>query len=100
MTKIVFPVALIIALGSLAGTQTPDDVSRGAAANESITSRVDKLFAQWDKTDSAGCALGVIKEGKIIYERGYGMADLEHNTPITPRSAFDIASMSKQFTGM
>jgi CubicO group peptidase (beta-lactamase class C family) len=41
-----------------------------------------------------------VKDGKLVYARGYGMADLEHSIPITPRSVFDIASMSKQFTGM
>ena len=35
---------------------------------------IDELFARWNKPDSPGCALAVIKEGKIIYERGYGCA--------------------------
>ena len=51
-----------------------------------------------DTTVSPGCALSVIRDHKIIYERGYGMADLDHNIPITPESVFHVASMSKQFT--
>ena len=61
---------------------------------------VDELFTRWNKPDSPGCALAVIKEGKFIYERGYGCANLEHGTPITPSSVFYIASVSKQFTAM
>lgn len=62
-----------------------------------LTDQVDKLFSQWDKKDSPGCALAIIKNGKIIYKQGYGMADLERDVPITSKSIFDIASTSKQF---
>src|SRR3954463_9329000 len=61
---------------------------------------IDDLFAEWNKPDSPGCALAVIKEGKVIYERGYGCANLEYGMPITPSTVFDIASVSKQFTAM
>lgn len=64
------------------------------------TDEVDKLFSQWDKKDTPGCALAIIKDGKIIYKRGYGMANLEHNIPITPQSVFYIGSVSKQFVAM
>jgi CubicO group peptidase (beta-lactamase class C family) len=61
---------------------------------------VDKVFAQWDKPTSPGCALAVIKDGSIVYKRGYGMADLDHDIPITSTSVFHVASVSKQFTAM
>jgi len=64
----------------------------------SLTDRVDALFAKWDKPDSPGCMLAVIKDGEFIYQRGYGMADLERSVPITPDSIFDIGSTGKQFT--
>ena len=63
-----------------------------------VTRQVDKVFEKWDKPDSPGCALGVYKDGKIIYKRGYGMADLNDDVPITPATVFHVASMSKQFT--
>jgi CubicO group peptidase (beta-lactamase class C family) len=63
-----------------------------------LTDRVDELFLEWDKPDVPGCALVIIQDGEIVYERGYGCADLEHNIPITPEIVFDIASTSKQFT--
>jgi CubicO group peptidase (beta-lactamase class C family) len=66
----------------------------------SLTGSVDELFAKWNKPDSPGCAVAVIREGKVIYERGYGCANLEYGTPITPSSVFYIASVSKQFTAM
>jgi CubicO group peptidase (beta-lactamase class C family) len=62
--------------------------------------KVDQLFAEWDRPGSPGCALGIIRDGQIIYKRGYGMANLEHDVPITSRTVFRIASTSKQFTAM
>jgi CubicO group peptidase (beta-lactamase class C family) len=70
------------------------------AKADGLTDQVDKLFKTWDKPDSPGCALGVIKDGQFIYKRGYGMANLEHNIPITSQSVFRIGSTSKQFTAM
>ena len=60
-------------------------------------SAVDKIFAGWDQTDVPGGALGIVKDGKLIYTRGYGSADLEHDIPITPSSVFYVGSVSKQF---
>jgi CubicO group peptidase (beta-lactamase class C family) len=61
---------------------------------------VDRLFKTWSKADSPGAALAVLHDGKIILERGYGSADLEHNVAITPQTAFYVGSVSKQFTAM
>jgi CubicO group peptidase (beta-lactamase class C family) len=65
---------------------------------DETTDKVDKIFAAWDKPTSPGVALAVIRDGKIIYERGYGMAKLEDGIAITPDKVFDIGSVSKQFT--
>ncbi|OYD86823.1 penicillin-binding protein [Nostoc sp. 'Peltigera membranacea cyanobiont' 213] len=66
----------------------------------SLITKVDELFIQWDKPNSPGCAIAVIQSREIIYQRGYGMANLEYNIPISPNSVFDIASNSKQFTAI
>jgi CubicO group peptidase (beta-lactamase class C family) len=59
---------------------------------------VDRIFAALDKKDSPGCSLVVTRAGRVIYTHGYGMADLDHDLPITPASVFHVASISKQFT--
>jgi CubicO group peptidase (beta-lactamase class C family) len=61
---------------------------------------VDRIFSQWDRAGSPGCALGVVKDGAIAYARGYGLANLEDGSPITTGTVFDIGSVSKQFTAM
>ncbi|MFY0630783.1 MAG: serine hydrolase [Flavobacteriaceae bacterium] len=69
---------------------------QGQATSQS--EQVDKLFARWDTNKTPGLALAVVKDGKIIYKKGYGIANLEYNVPITPSTIFHIASVSKQFT--
>jgi CubicO group peptidase (beta-lactamase class C family) len=60
--------------------------------------KVDEIFTQWTNTYSPGTAIAILKDGKMLYKKGYGMANLEYNVPITPSSVFHIASVSKQFT--
>jgi len=60
--------------------------------------QIDALFAQYDTTNKPGCALGIIQDGRFIYKKSFGMANLEHNIPITSDSKFELASVSKQFT--
>jgi CubicO group peptidase (beta-lactamase class C family) len=65
---------------------------------DETTDKVDKIFAAWDKTTSPGAALAVVRDGRIVYKRGYGMAKLEDGIVMTPDRIFDIGSVSKQFT--
>jgi len=73
-------------------------LSMSLFAGDEITDKVDKVFAPWDTTTTPGCALAVVRDGRIIYERGYGMAKLEDGIVMTPDKIFDIGSVSKQFT--
>ncbi len=79
---------LFVGLFTLSYGQIPDSLSK----------KVDAIFAEYDRTNSPGCALAIVKDGKIIYKRGYGMSNMEYNIAITPTSIFHIASISKQFT--
>lgn len=73
-------------------------MSPAQAADSTPSTQVDALFSEWAKPTSPGCAVAVMKDGKIVHERGYGMADLDHDIPITPDTVFHVASISKQFT--
>ena len=91
---------IIVLISFLIGISaiSPSDASTIFPNKDTLTVKVDKLFTQWDKWDSPGAALAVVREGKIIYKRGYGSAQLEYNSPITPSTIFHVASVSKQFT--
>ncbi|RIK46596.1 MAG: aminopeptidase [Chloroflexi bacterium] len=62
--------------------------------------RVDAIFAEWDRDDSPGMALGIVQGGELAYARGYGIANLDLGAPITPATVFHVASVSKQFTAL
>ena len=74
-------------------------IAAGAAvtAQPPWSARVDDIFSQWNAT-SPGCAAAVYKDGRILFERGYGMADLENDVPISADTVFYVGSVSKQFT--
>ena len=59
---------------------------------------IDSVFAPFDGTARPGCAVGVSQAGVPVYQRGFGMSDLQHGVPISPQSIFHVASVSKQFT--
>jgi len=61
---------------------------------------VDRVFGAWSGTDRPGCAVAVERSGRVVYARGYGMANLEAAVANTPNTVFDIGSVSKQFTAM
>ncbi|HEY3139176.1 MAG TPA: serine hydrolase [Blastocatellia bacterium] len=63
-----------------------------------LTSKVDQLFSKWEKPESPGASVIVVKDGAVVYKHGYGSANLEYDIPITPATVFHVASVSKQFT--
>ena len=63
-----------------------------------LSAKVDGLFAKWDRHDSPGFAVGVIRHGKFVHRRGYGMANLDEGIRITSESVFDLYSVTKSFT--
>jgi CubicO group peptidase (beta-lactamase class C family) len=86
--KVVGRVAVLLAAVAAAGVRP----------EEKPAADVDRVFADLAKSGSPGCALAVARDGKLLYEKGFGLANLEENVPITPQSVFDIGSTSKQFT--
>ena len=79
--------ACLLLAGTLATAQT----------NQSAIKKIDSTFASC-KANTPGVAVAVVHRGKVVFQKGYGMADLSHNIPVTPSTVFNIASVSKQFT--
>ena len=65
----------------------------------SLSAAVDQIFSGYNNA-TPGCAVGVIHNGEYVHKKGYGLANLEHEIPITPKSVFRTGSVSKQFTAM
>lgn len=94
---------MIAALAALAGPVAPAWSAQPqrpakAAPADAAAREVDRLLEPWNKPGSPGAAVAVMRDGRIVYKRGVGLADVEHNIPITPATPFHVASVSKQFT--
>lgn len=61
--------------------------------------RVAAIFAEYNKPTSPGCAVAVYEGDRIAHKAAFGMANLDHDIPLTTSSVFHVASVSKQFTG-
>ncbi len=62
------------------------------------SSQIDEIFAQWNAQNIPGIAVGILNDGKIVHTKGYGMANLEHQIPITFSTKFNIGDLAKEFT--
>ena len=93
-------VRLVISLAVLMTALSYAATGAAPGSDPSLESKVDALFAKWNTLDSPGAAVAVIKDGMVIYRKGFGCAQLEYGIPITPSTVFHVASVSKQFTAM
>ena len=72
-------------------------VSSAAQDVAEIGPKIDKLFTSYNAS-TPGVAVAVVIDGKVAFKKGYGSANLEFTSPISSRTIFNIASVSKQFT--
>ncbi len=80
----------LLAAGCGDPPDTPNTPSKSA--------QVDALFTHLAPGVQPGAAVMVVQNGTIVHQAGYGYADLEKQTPVTPDTSFRLASVSKQFT--
>jgi len=72
--------------------------SQGAQKRQITQVQIDSIFSQWDTSDRAGIAVGIVSDGKTILTKGYGLANLEHKIAIRPDTKFYIGDLAKEFT--
>lgn len=60
-----------------------------------IDNKVNKFISQWDLK---GASLAISKDGRLVYAKGYGTADVKNNKEVSPASLFRLASVSKLIT--
>lgn len=66
---------------------------------EKLLSISDSICSQYGETIYPGTAVLIVKDGETVLNKGYGLANIEHNIPNSPTTVFDIGSVSKLFTG-
>lgn len=69
-----------------------------SAAESSYAEEVPAQLKEATAGETSGLAVLVARDGKIVFQGGFGLADIETKTPVTPETKFRIGSVSKQFT--
>jgi len=69
------------------------------ALPDSTVRKIDRLFDKWDNATTPGCVVGIVQGDRLIYAKGFGLANLEDSIPNTPASVYYMCSVSKQFAG-
>ncbi len=87
-------VLLIVALmSSVLFAQAPEQAKVVAGADRAV-----EKAAKLSPATAPGCAVGVSLAGRSVYEKAFGMAEIEHAIPNTPQTIFESGSVAKQFT--
>jgi len=94
--------AVVITSATRMPTVTLAGNARGSSNGKSLTSAqlasIDRYVAEQMKKDRVpGLAVGVYRRGEILLAKGYGLANVELNVPVTPQTIFQSGSVGKQF---
>ncbi len=76
----------------------PGAIAQVANADSSLFQRVDEIFTPYERAQGPGYAVGIVQNARLVYARGFGMADVDQRIAITASTVFNVASLSKQFT--
>ncbi|NLE36868.1 MAG: beta-lactamase family protein, partial [Pirellulaceae bacterium] len=60
----------------------------------------DAIRAEMERQQAVGAAVGVVRDGRVVYLKGYGHADREAGVPVTEQTLFRWASISKTLTAV
>src|SRR5687767_4407439 len=88
------------AAATVAAFALPDAAVAQGALPDSLARRVDAVFAAHTRPGSPGCAVGVRRDGAVVLERGYGLAELEHGAPFTATTVSEAGSVTKQIVAL
>jgi CubicO group peptidase (beta-lactamase class C family) len=73
-------------------------VCSSAASAQVSSSQIDAIFTALKSSDAPGAAVLVVRNGRPVFRRGYGVTDLRTKTKIDAQTNFRLASFTKQFT--
>lgn len=93
------PLTRRLTLGMIAGLPA---LGRGvnARADSDRDLVADRLVSKFARPDGPGALVSIMSHGRIVFAKGYGLADVSAGTPIGRQTVFDLASTSKQFTAL
>ena len=98
MRKYDFKIQIFAALTGLLIILQCEYIKAQVNKPDQIEKRIDKVFASYDNSETPGVAVVVVKNNNVVFEKGYGVANLDSKSMVSPETVFNIGSVSKQFT--
>lgn len=95
ITFVILPLFSIVVVFTSCGEK-----DLGSPITEVDSGIIDSLLSDYDLVEGPGAAVMIIKDGEILFSKGYGLANLEDEIPNTNETNFRLASITKQFTAM
>ena len=95
ITFVILPLFSIVVVFTSCGEK-----DLGSPITEVDSGIIDSLLSDYDLVEGPGAAVMIIKDGEILFSKGYGLANLEEEIPNTNETNFRLASITKQFTAM
>lgn len=99
MLKLSAVTVAVLLLSNPVLAQAQQPATRAAAA-QPLAGKLDALFKPQYKADDPGATVIVVKDGKTVFRKAYGAADVAAKTPLTPGTVLRLGSITKQFTAV
>ncbi|QYG00395.1 MULTISPECIES: serine hydrolase [Massilia] len=99
MLKLSAVAVAVVLLSNPMLAQAQQPATRAASA-QSLAGKLDALFKPQYKAEDPGATVIVVKDGKTVFRKAYGAADVAAKTPLTPGTVLRLGSITKQFTAV
>lgn len=94
--RAVFSTALVV---GVAGSPPPAEAQGGLTLAPPVAAQIDRLARnEVHSGRTPGIAVGVVEDGRLVYARGFGFANVSKHVPMTPETEFSVGTMTMQFT--
>ena len=91
-------ILIMVMVSALAVGIIPARAKTDRSGNGDISAAIEEIMSKTYKAGEPGAAVIAIKEGKVVFRKGYGLANMELGVPIKPEMVFRLGSITKQFT--
>lgn len=91
--KSILTISIIFGLATVLFSQTDKK-------DKEIAQEIESYLSGQLRNDQPGCAILVAKKGRVLYKKGFGLANMEWNIPIGTNTVFQIGSVTKLFTAL
>jgi CubicO group peptidase (beta-lactamase class C family) len=95
-----FMLCLLLSVAACAAHPASAQTRKAAKRVEANATKIDALFREYDRPDVPGAGVIVIRDGRVLFKKAYGLADPETKTKSTTQTNYRLASCTKQFTAM